>query len=228
MKEPDFATNRIVGCSAQSITLHDELGEIDYVFSDKTGTITQNELRFRTLSVNGHSFDCTINEVTGELSFDNLNKADQTSLKNFFLCISLCHDCITVEVAGKKIYTGPSMDEQCLLNMAKDAKVCCFYDRDSESIRVKLDEKEQRYTVVKVYPFTSERKTMTVIVKSQETGRMVAFSKGADDVISRLCSKVNDADMEIVNQFASRGLRTLMFGMREIENLSMDQIDSMT
>mmetsp|Transcript_18321 Transcript_18321/g.13172 ORF Transcript_18321/g.13172 Transcript_18321/m.13172 type:complete len:89 (-) Transcript_18321:1588-1854(-) len=84
-----------------------------------------------------------------------------------FRCISICQDCIKINVKGKEMYTGPSMDEQCLLNMAKDAKVCYFAERDSESVTLQYESAQENHRIIKVYPFTSERKTMTVIAEDK-------------------------------------------------------------
>lgn len=37
----------IVKLSVQNMSLHEDLAQIDYVFCDKTGTLTQNELVFK-------------------------------------------------------------------------------------------------------------------------------------------------------------------------------------
>jgi len=37
----------------QSSNLNEELGQIEYMFSDKTGTLTSNQMIFKKLSVNG-------------------------------------------------------------------------------------------------------------------------------------------------------------------------------
>ncbi|KAL8820599.1 MAG: hypothetical protein Q9223_001217 [Gallowayella weberi] len=46
---------------ARTSTINEELGQISYIFSDKTGTLTNNSMRFRKLSVAGtawlHDFD---------------------------------------------------------------------------------------------------------------------------------------------------------------------------
>lgn len=41
---------------ARTTTLNEELGQIKYVFSDKTGTLTQNVMTFNKCSINGKSY----------------------------------------------------------------------------------------------------------------------------------------------------------------------------
>lgn len=41
---------------ARTTTLNEELGQIKYVFSDKTGTLTQNIMTFNKCSINGKSY----------------------------------------------------------------------------------------------------------------------------------------------------------------------------
>lgn len=50
----DAANNQ--PCRMQSSSLNEELGQVSYVFSDKTGTLTDNIMLFRKLSVAGHAW----------------------------------------------------------------------------------------------------------------------------------------------------------------------------
>ena len=54
--DPKMTSSSKINTSVQSSNLNEELGQVDYIFSDKTGTLTQNLMEFKNLSVRVQSY----------------------------------------------------------------------------------------------------------------------------------------------------------------------------
>ena len=63
------------GCKVQTSTLNEELGQIRYVFSDKTGTLTKNYMKYKMMSI-GDKIYGTLKKDDEENSQNNLNEND--------------------------------------------------------------------------------------------------------------------------------------------------------
>lgn len=50
-------------CTPKSWSISDDLGQIEYIFSDKTGTLTQNVMQFKKCTVNGKQYGLTYTDA---------------------------------------------------------------------------------------------------------------------------------------------------------------------
>ena len=61
---------------ANNSNINEDLGQIEYLFSDKTGTLTENEMIFKQLSIDGITYE----ERNGKLFDVSNNKAAQLNV----------------------------------------------------------------------------------------------------------------------------------------------------
>lgn len=120
-----------------------------------------------------------------------LASRDQIALDEFFRCVNTCHDCISLKDDKKPdsiVYNGPSVDEVCLLEMSRDTGVSSFITRDSDNCKIQLNGQEETYEIIKIFPFTSERKAMSVVLKHPTNPKLaICYVKGADSSVFPMC-----------------------------------------
>ncbi|CEJ03973.1 Putative Phospholipid-translocating ATPase [Rhizopus microsporus] len=211
---------------ARSSSLIEELGQIEYVFSDKTGTLTCNEMEFRQCSIAGLSYashpdpdkrPTSDDDAHGQFSFEQLEEHLRTSQHNhiineFLTSLMTCHTVIPETENGTIIYQASSPDESALVKGASEVLGYKFVARRPHSIHCIRKGIEEEYQILNVCEFNSTRKRMSVVLRGPD-GKIKLYCKGADTVIlERLAKGSNPFD------YACEGLRTLCFAMREISN----------
>lgn len=232
MTVPDYVTKGVKQCKVRNMNMIEELGEIQYLFCDKTGTLTQNELAFRAFSIANNQkvrYEGTTAQIKEALQKE---KGGDSITQAFFTCINTNHECITIESKvrpGTTDFSGPSVDEVAFLDMAREVGECGYFlDRDSQNIEIQTPEgSSTKYKLLKYFAFTSERKASSVVVRDQED-RLFAFVKGADSSMKNFFKA--DADQTFIDEevegFAAQGLRTLVFGYKEIDQKVLDQFEN--
>uniref|UniRef100_A0A4W6FKJ3 Phospholipid-transporting ATPase n=1 Tax=Lates calcarifer TaxID=8187 RepID=A0A4W6FKJ3_LATCA len=227
---------------ARTTTLNEELGQIKYVFSDKTGTLTQNIMTFNKCSINGKSYG-KIQDPTGRVDFSFNPLADPrfvfhdhalveaVKLENpevhaFFRLLALCHTVMAEEkTEGDLFYQAQSPDEGALVTAARNFGFV-FRSRTPDSVSIVEMGQQRSYELLAILDFNNIRKRMSVIVRSPE-GKLSLFCKGADTIIyERLhqsCSKLMDVTTEHLNEFAGEGLRTLALAYKDLDEEYFDQ-----
>uniref|UniRef100_A0A8C2EXN2 Phospholipid-transporting ATPase n=1 Tax=Cyprinus carpio TaxID=7962 RepID=A0A8C2EXN2_CYPCA len=236
-----FCSRSNTAAEARTTTLNEELGQVEYIFSDKTGTLTQNIMTFNKCSINGRAYGekphMAVISLDRPLDFSAWNPLadrdfcfyDQSLLEavmvgepavhEFLRVLSLCHTVMSEEKReGVLVYKAQSPDEGALVTAARNFGFV-FRSRTPGTVTTHELGKAVTYTLLAILDFNNIRKRMSVIVRNPE-GRIRLYCKGADTVLFERLHSCNHELMNItsdhLNEYAGDGLRTLALAYRDL------------
>ena len=112
-------------------------------------------------------------------------------------------------------YQASSPDEVALVKWTEEVGLA-LVKRDLNSMQLKAPNgKILNYTILQIFPFTSETKRMGVIVKDESTSEITFYLKGADVVMSGIV-QYNDWLEEECGNMAREGFRTLVVAKKNL------------
>ena len=165
------------GAIVRKLAAVETLGAATVICTDKTGTLTQNEMTVRVVYAGGVRYRVTGTgyDPRGSIldTIDQRVESPDGPLRDLLATVALCNNAALQKTdEGWKVQGDPT--EGALLTLAAKGGV------PRESI-------VSSNQVVKELPFDSDRKRMTIIALD-EMGREVVHTKGSADVLLPLCA----------------------------------------
>ncbi|MBS1212905.1 MAG: carbonate dehydratase [Proteobacteria bacterium] len=193
------------------------LGAVTVICTDKTGTLTRNEMAVSGVVAGGDSFTVagTGYDPVGTIEHEGraVSAAEVPAVQAVARAVMLCNDAV-LDPAERGFVLHGDPTEGALLAFA------CRAGLDPEVERRNLPRKD-------VVPFESEHRFMATLHADSEGGGCV-FLKGAPEAVLERCdrARIDGADRELdhaywsrrIDELASRGQRVLAVAMKMLEN----------
>ncbi|MFA6052809.1 MAG: HAD-IC family P-type ATPase [Methylobacter sp.] len=199
------------------------LGSVTVICSDKTGTLTYNEMTVKSVFVNNALFDVTGTGYDPQGSFELAGAAvdieDHPSLYELARASMLCNNAALEQKGGNWIVHGDPT-EGALITLAHKAKLA----------PVLLNREMPRADFI---PFESEHRYMASL-HHNHSGHAFVFVKGAPERVLDMCSlqRINGEDVpihlahwhQVMDEIAGRGQRLLAIAAKTLPS-EQKQID---
>lgn len=248
-----LGTQRMVKRNAliRKLPAVETLGSVTTICSDKTGTLTQNKMVVQQVYTSSNSLKVTGAgyEPTGQflsLNGDRQTAVDvgeQPELLSLLLACTVCNDAVLQQQQGQWSILGDPT-EGALLTLAAKAG----FEKDQ------WDSKLPR---VAEFPFSSERKRMSVMVEHGATDGLplqqvvqpdglpqfshLMFMKGSPELVLERCQMVQTGTSAVFlaeeqrsrilaqnDQLAMKGLRVLGLAMKPLSEIPPEDTDELT
>lgn len=208
---------------AKKLNAVETLSSVSIICTDKTGTITRNELTVMNVIAGGKKFtlDGTGYQPKGNFYLDEkkIKATGNADLEMIFKIGTLCNDSSLVKKAGQyKIVGDPTEGAMIVAGRKFDQRAGYFFTNQE-----KIDE----------MPFSSERMRMDVVYRDKSTKKIFAYVKGSPDVLLQVCSqKMVDGQVSEFSQqekeevkknydkMSAEALRVLAFAHKDLTSVA--------
>ena len=229
-------------------TIPEDLGRIEYLLSDKTGTLTQNEMQLRKIHVGTVAYAGDAMEevatyirqefgrsnANGSISFPHPSTKTRRDIgvrvRDLVVALAVCHNVTPTkdEVDGEAVisYQASSPDEIAIVEFVESVGLRLQH-RDRESITIESVETDKtviRAVIKDIFPFTSDSKRMGLVVELSYPGHVgqdedeMWFYQKGADTVMSSIVATNDWLDEETANMAREGLRTLVVGRRRLSS----------
>jgi len=214
------------------------LGCTTVICTDKTGTLTQNEMTVRDIWVGGRSISVSGVGYAPEGQFSECGApleqpADDAELRQLLLAASLCNDARLIPPNAQT----PSEDRWSILGDPTEAALLVA----ARKAGIEYETEMRRMPRLRELPFDSRRKRMSVVCRlpqsegaAHPSAGFVVYVKGAPKELLALCASFAAGDvvhplddpqlariLAANDQYARAGLRVLAVAQRTLNALPM-------
>jgi Ca2+-transporting ATPase len=195
----------------------ESLGSVTIIVSDKTGTITKNQMTATELYLNQKLITVTGTGYNPEVNFYYIKKL--VNKKELELLLKIGYLCNNSKLSKKE-------NRYEIIGDPTEGALVVLGDKQN----IKEDLKD--YSFVEELPFDSDRKIMSSIYNNSFTNKKEVFVKGAYDFLIKKCTKILDdgkiraitkKDIIKLNEinlfFANKALRVLGLAYKDVSNL---------
>jgi magnesium-transporting ATPase (P-type) len=201
------------------------LGSASVIGSDKTGTLTKNEMTVKLIFDGQKTFAVTGSgyEPKGEIQHEGLPVAARTehALLQVLRIGLLCNESRVYEEDGRYKVDGDPTEGALVVSAMKALH--------------SVEEEKEKYQQIAMIPFESERGFMATL--HRHGGRKLIFVKGAPEKVLEMCTQVGTGEapdpkeaLAVGRRLARDGLRVLAFAFKaapqELDDLTHREVES--